>query len=107
MINLEKTNTQSVVTNWLLARGFALEQGGGGCQVLSRYSKDGGFVWVTCSNGGGLPEQSDWMLCVYGQDIGDIRFEARCESIRLGLGRAVEIACAIADGLIVEASIND
>jgi hypothetical protein len=71
--------------NILEAQGFQFETGGGGCQLLSRYMGSGAFVWATCLDGGGLPDQSNWMVCAYGDDIGDIIFELRSDENESGL----------------------
>ena len=65
--------------------GFEFETGGGGCRLLSRYMENGAFVWATCLDGGGLPDPANWMLCAYGDDIGDIIFEARSDENESGL----------------------
>jgi hypothetical protein len=49
--------------------GFAVEVGGGGCLILSRYIDGGGFVWITCRDGGGLPDLNDWLVVAYGADV--------------------------------------
>ena len=56
---------------------FRVEVGGGGCLILSRYIDGGGFVWITCKDGGGLPDWGNWMVCAYGVDIDDVIFERR------------------------------
>lgn len=55
---------------------FRVEVGGGGCFFLSRYLDGGGFVWITCKDGGGLPDWGNWMVCAYGADIDEIIFES-------------------------------
>lgn len=69
----------------MLEQGFELEQGGGGCTVLSLDMENGAFVWATCLDGGGLPETDNWMICAYGEDIGDIIFELRSDENESGL----------------------
>lgn len=56
---------------------FRVEVGGGGCLILSRYIDGGGFVWITCRDGGGLPDWGNWMVCAYGVDDYDVIFEMR------------------------------
>ena len=82
----------------LKAQGFEFETGGGGCQLLSRYMESGAFVWATCLDGGGLPETDNWMICAYGDDIGDILFELRSDQNESGLtlDQAALKACDIA-----------
>jgi hypothetical protein len=83
--------------NILQAHGFEFEIGGGGCQLLSRYIDGGGFVWVTDIDGGGLPDESDWLVCAYGDDIDDILFDARSDDDSgLSLYEAAEKALLIA-----------
>jgi hypothetical protein len=65
--------------NILQAQGFEFETGGGGCQLLTRYIDGGGFAWSTCLDGGGLPDESNWLVCAYGDDIDDILFDARSD----------------------------
>jgi len=85
------------MNNILDAQGFQFETGGGGCQLLSRYMESGAFVWATCLDGGGLPDESNWMVCAYGDDIGDIIFEARSDDESgLTLERATAQALLIA-----------
>ena len=72
------------MNNILQAQGFEFETGGGGCQLLSQYIDGGGFVWATCLDGGGLPETDNWMICAYGDDIGDILFELRSDQNESG-----------------------
>jgi hypothetical protein len=83
----------------LLEQGFELEQGGGGCTVLSIDMENGAFVWITCLDGGGLPEAGNWMICAYGEDIGDIIFELRSDQNDddLSLSQAVAIAIDVAN----------
>lgn len=54
---------------------FRVEVGGGGCLLLSRYIDGGGFVWITCKDGGGLPDYGNWLVVAYGADIDEILFE--------------------------------
>ena len=83
--------------NILQEQGFEFETGGGGCQLLSRYIDGGGFVWATCTDGGGLPTQSNWHICTYGDDIGDILFELRSDDESgLSLEQATDQALRIA-----------
>jgi hypothetical protein len=79
----------------LKALGFELEQGGGGCAVLSIDMENGAFVWATCLDGGGLPENDNWMVCAYGDDIGDIIFELRSDQNDSGLSLDQAAALAI------------
>jgi hypothetical protein len=79
----------------MLSQGFKIEQGGGGCSIFSRYMPNEAFVWITCIDGGGLPEANNWMVCAYGEDIGDILFEASSES-GVSLEQAAAKACDIA-----------
>lgn len=83
----------------MLEQGFQREIGGGGCVVLSRYFETGAFVWATCLDGGGLPETDNWMVCAYGDDIGDIIFELRSDENESGLTleQAVDAALAVAN----------
>lgn len=85
--------------NILEAYGFEREIGGGGCVILSHYIDGGGFVWATCLDGGGLPDTVDWMVCAYGDDIGDIIFELRSDQNddRLSLTQAVAMALDVAN----------
>jgi hypothetical protein len=80
----------------LLEQGFGLEQGGGGCVILSRYMESGACIWATCIDGGGLPESDNWMVCTYGDDIGDILFEASSES-DLTLEQTIDQALIVAN----------
>jgi hypothetical protein len=80
----------------LEAEGFEREIGGGGCVILSRYLANEAFIWVTCIDGGGLPEADNWMVCTYGNDIGDILYEASSES-NLTLEQAIDKALIVAD----------
>ena len=66
--------------------------------MLSRYIDGGGFAWATCLDGGGLPDASNWMVCAYGDDIGDIIFELRSDENESGLllEQAAEQALRIA-----------
>jgi hypothetical protein len=85
------------MNNILDAQGFQFETGGGGCQLLSRYIDGGAFIWATCLDGGGLPDESNWLVCAYGDDIGDIIFEARSDDESgLTLERATAQALLIA-----------
>jgi hypothetical protein len=85
------------MNNILQAQGFEFETGGGGCQLLSRYIDGGGFAWATCLDGGGLPDESNWLVCAYGDDIDDILFDARSDDDSgLSLERAAAQALSIA-----------
>jgi hypothetical protein len=88
------------MNNILEAQGFQFETGGGGCQILSCYMESGGFVWATCLDGGGLPDQSNWMVCGYGDDIDNIIYELRSDQNDdgLSLSQAVAIALDVTDG---------
>ena len=90
---------KKMTDNILKDYGFKIEQGGGGCQFLSQYYRLGGFVWATCLDGGGLPETDNWMVCAYGDDIGDIIFELRSDQNDDGLSltQAVEMALDVAN----------
>lgn len=77
--------------------GFEIERSGGGCLLLSRYFPNGSCVWVTCLDGGGLPDNEGWMICTYGKDIDDIRFSARSDNTILSLDKAASIALDIAE----------
>lgn len=83
------------MNNILKDYGFERETGGGGCVILSRYMESGGYVWATCIDGGGLPEQSDWLVCAYGDDIDNIIYQASSES-KVTLEQAAVNACDIA-----------
>jgi hypothetical protein len=87
-----------MIHNILQAQGFQSEIGGGGCQLLSCYMESGAFIWATCLDGGGLPSASNWMVCAYGEDIGDIIFELRSDQNddRLSLSQAIAIALDVA-----------
>ena len=76
--------------------GFEREIGGGGCVILSRYLANEAFIWITCIDGGGLPESDNWMICTYGDDIGDILYEASSES-GLTIEQAIDKALIVAD----------
>lgn len=87
----------NTMDNRLAAHGFEFEIGGGGCQLLSRYIDGGGFVWVTDIDGGGLPDESNWLVCTYGDDIDDILFDARSDdqsglSLEQAAAQALRIA---------------
>ena len=84
--------------NILQAHGFDIEQGGGGCLILSQYIYNGGFVWATCLDGGGLPDNDNWMVCAYGDDIDNIIYELRSDENESGvsLEQAVVAALAVA-----------
>lgn len=60
----------------LLALGFATELGGGGCEMLTRYLPNGVAIWVTGTDGPSLPDDADWLVCVYEPD-GDSMTDAR------------------------------
>lgn len=81
------------------AQGFKREQGGGGCFILSQYYASGGFVWITCLDGGGLPETDNWHVCAYGDDIGDIIYEIRSDYNKgtMSLEQAACIALDVAN----------
>jgi hypothetical protein len=83
----------------MLEQGFEREQGGGGCCVLSLDMESGAFVWVTCLDGGGLPETDNWHVCAYGDDIGDIICELRSDQndSDLSISQAVAIAIDVAN----------
>lgn len=83
----------------MLEQGFEVEQGGGGCHVLSIDMENGAFVWATCLDGGGLPETDNWMVCAYGDDIDDIIFELRSDQNddELSLTQAVALALDVAN----------
>ena len=74
---------------------FRVEVGGGGCLLLSQYTDGGGFVWITCKDGGGLPDLSDWLVVAYGADMDDVLFE-RWHSQADGLFDAINGAVAAA-----------
>ena len=76
--------------------GFEREIGGGGCVILSRYLANEAFIWITCIDGGGLPESDNWMICTYGDDIGDILYEASSES-GITIEQAIDKALIVAD----------
>ena len=86
------------MNNILQAQGFEFETGGGGCQLLSRYMESDAFVWATCLDGGGLPDADNWMICAYGDDIGDIIFELRSDENESGLSleQSIEQALSVA-----------
>ena len=84
------------MNNILEEQGFEREIGGGGCVILSRYLANEAFIWVTCIDGGGLPEQSDWLVCAYGDDIDNILYEASSES-NASLEQAIDRALIVAD----------
>lgn len=83
----------------MLEQGFEIEQGGGGCSVLSLDMESGAFVWATCLDGGGLPESDNWHVCAYGDDIGDIIYEIRSDYNKgtMSLGEAVALAIDVAN----------
>ena len=81
--------------NILLDNGFEIEQGGGGCQLLSKYIDNRGFIWATCIDGGGLPESENWMICAYGDGMDDRLFEANSES-DLAIDQALKLATVAA-----------
>lgn len=83
--------------NILKAQGFEFETGGGGCQLLSRYVDGGGYVWATCLDGGGLPTDSNWLVCAYGDDVDDILFDVSSESESLSLEQAIKQALIVAN----------
>ena len=85
--------------NILKDQGFEREIGGGGCVILSRYMESGAFIWATCLDGGGLPESDNWMICAYGDDIGDIIFELRSDQNDddLSLTQVVALALDVAN----------
>ena len=83
---------------------FRVEVGGGGCFFLSRYIDGGGFVWITCKDGGGLPDWGNWMVVAYGADIDDLLFESlhgQGDSLFNAIDQAVAAAKAFVppDGL--------
>ena len=53
------------VINLLNAMGFETELGGGGCTFLSLYLANGAYLWVTCSQGCGMPTATDWLVGAY------------------------------------------
>lgn len=83
------------MNNILEKQGFEIEQGGGGCLILSRYMPNEAFVWVTCTDGGGLPDSNNWLIVAYGADMDDFLYQASSES-KLTLDQAVAKACDIA-----------
>jgi hypothetical protein len=83
------------MNNILKDYGFERETGGGGCVILSRYMLNEAFVWITCIDGGGLPDSDNWLVCAYGDDIEDIIYQASSES-DLTLEQAADKACDIA-----------
>lgn len=84
------------MNNILEKQGFEFEIGGGGCLILSRYLENEAFVWATCVDGGGLPDSDNWLVCAYGDDIGDILYEASSES-DITLQEAINKALLVAD----------
>lgn len=90
-------NMESIIQ----AYGLGHELGGGGCTLLSRYFDDAGFVWVTCTDGGGYPELDDWHVCAYGDDIDEILFMARSDNAEpMTLEQAIESAIEIASAYV-------
>lgn len=85
------------MNNILEKQGFEIEQGGGGCFILSRYLENEAFVWATCIDGGGLPDSDNWLVCAYGDDIDDIIYQASSQC-KVTLVQAVARACDIAKG---------
>lgn len=79
--------------------GFAVEVGGGGCLILSRYIDGGGFVWITCSDGGGLPDLGDWLVVAYGADIDEALFQRGGDGPQ-GLFEAIGEAVAAAKAFV-------
>ena len=79
--------------------GFAVEVGGGGCLILSRYIDGGGFVWITCRDGGGLPDLNDWLVVAYGADIDEEIFSSAGDGPQ-GLFEAIGEAVAAAKAFI-------
>jgi hypothetical protein len=92
--------------NILQAHGFDIEIGGGGCQLLTHYIDGGGFVWVTCLDGGGLPDADNWMICAYGDDIGDIIYELRSDQNSSGLTMEQSVVEALAVANAFEATTD-
>jgi hypothetical protein len=78
--------------NILEHHGFEVEQGGGGCQLLSFYLPNGVFIWATCTDGGGLPEPDDFMVCTYAGEMDDVIFEASSREDPCTLEEAVKQA---------------
>lgn len=54
--------------NILEAQGFEPEMIGGGSYLLSRYLSGGGYVWVSSSDGMGMPSYDDWLIVSYPPD---------------------------------------
>lgn len=81
--------------NILEPYGFEPEIGGGGCVILSQYLESGAFIWVTCLDGGGLPDADDWMVCAYGEGIDDILAEIRSDQNNSGISLTQAVAIAL------------
>ena len=96
-----------MTNNILHGQGFKIEQGGGGCHILSRYINGGGFVWATCLDGGGLPDASNWHVVAYGNDIDEIIYELRSDQNESGISleRSIDQALIIADTFWLENSL--
>jgi hypothetical protein len=45
--------------------GFAAVNTGGGCYVLESRASGGHFVWISASDGPGMPTEDSWMVCAY------------------------------------------
>ena len=76
---------------------FRVEVGGGGCLFLSQYMEGGAFVWITCKDGGGLPDWGNWLVVAYGAEIEEILFESwhgQGDSLFDAIVQAVEAAKA-------------
>jgi hypothetical protein len=78
---------------------FRVEVGGGGCLFLSRYIDGGGFVWITCKDGGGLPDYGNWLVVAYGADVDEIIFE-RWHGHEDGLFAAIVGAVGAAEAFV-------
>jgi hypothetical protein len=79
--------------------GFAVEVGGGARLLLSRYIDGGGFVWITCQEGGGLPDLNDWSVAAYGADLDEMLYHSSGEGPQ-GLFEAIGEAVAAAKAFV-------
>jgi hypothetical protein len=85
-------------------KGFEPEIAGGGAVILSRYADGGGYVWVTQSEGAGLPRPESWHVCAYSSDpdadlpLIDVRFD---EGGGPWLGGDVDLRRAVEAALIM------
>ncbi len=49
----------------LKLQGFTPEHVGGGCSLMSNCLPNGGRVWISATDGQGMPEDGDWLVVAY------------------------------------------